>query len=133
MALPRRAARVAAGRSPAEVEATLFARARAFVRACRDIGGRFRIAYKGTRPEAAAYLRPLGSVPIHTIAFQRNPRRRRKVPGVFAIEVNRHERVEVFPTLGHIPRGEALGGLETIAEALRQSRAAVRKERTRAS
>lgn len=127
------AARAAGGGSPAEVEAALFARARAFVQACRTMHGNFRIAHKGTRKEADGYLGPLGPVPIYTIAFQRNPRRRRKTPGVFAIEVNRHDRVEVFPTLGHIPRGESLGGLETIAQALRRSRLAMRKDRLRAA
>jgi hypothetical protein len=105
-----------------KMEAALFDRARRFVRATPRT--RFRIAFKGTQREAERFLRPLGKVPLYLIKFQKNPARRPKRLGVFAVEVNRHNQVEVFPTLGHIPRGESLGGLETLSRALQLNREA---------
>jgi len=125
--------RVAQGRPIEEVEAELFDRARRFVDACRQVPAvPFRFAFKGTRRQAGAYLRRLGDVPVYLIQFQRFPARRPKTPGVAAVEVNRANRVLVFPTLGHIPRGEALGGLETLRAALQFNRDAISKDRRRA-
>jgi organic radical activating enzyme len=109
-----------------EMETALFDRARQFVRVCR---GNFRIAFKGTQQEAEKYLRPLGKVPIYLIQFQKNPARRPKKAGVFAIEVNQQNRVEVFLTLGHIPRREPIGGLEMLTAALHWNREACRDAR----
>jgi hypothetical protein len=127
------ARRMSPGRSIEDVETELFDRARRFVDACRQIPGiRFRFAFKGTAREAARYLRRLGEVPIYLIQFQKFPARRPKTPGVAAVEVDRTNRVLVFPTLGHIPRGEALGGLDTLRAALQFNREAIRKGGSRA-
>jgi hypothetical protein len=110
-----------------KMKAALFDRAQRFVRATPP--ARFRIAFKGTRREARQFLRPLGNVPLYLIKFQKNPARRPKRLGVFAVEVNRRGRVEVFPTLGHIPHGESLGGLETLPRALQLNREACHRVR----
>ncbi|MBM3858044.1 MAG: radical SAM protein [Verrucomicrobia bacterium] len=111
----------------ADMKTALFDRARQFVRATPP--SRFRMAFKGALPEAKQFLHPLGHVPIYLIHFEKQPARRRKKPGVLAVEVSRDNRMEVFPTLGHIPRGESLGGLETLAEALQWNRKALRDAR----
>jgi hypothetical protein len=41
-----------------------------------------------------------------------------------AVDLDKDGRALVYPTLGHIPAGEALGGLDTLPEALRMNREA---------
>lgn len=112
----------------ARSESELFAKAGEFLAAClaegAAPGAHFDFAFKGTAGEAAAYLAPLGDVPVYPIEFQKDPVRRPRRTGVIAVDLDRDGRPLVFQTLSHIPAGEALGGLETLPEALRADREA---------
>jgi len=113
-----------------EIEGERFAKAQAFLTACRDENARpgihFDFAFKGTLEEANQYLRSLGPVPIYLIEFQKNPGKRPKRMGFLAIDLDESGQVRVYLTLGHIPGAEALGGLETLASALEANRRAIR-------
>jgi hypothetical protein len=85
-------------------------------------GANFDLAFKGTAAEGSAYLAPLGDVPVYPILFIKDPARRPKRIGVMAVDLDKDGRALVYPTLGHIPVGEPLGGLETLPSALRMNR-----------
>jgi hypothetical protein len=114
--------------SLAASEGDLFDKARSFLTACMEEGARpganFDLAFKGTAAEGKAYLAPLGDVPVYPILFIKDPARRPKQVGVMAVDLDKDGRALVYPTLGHIPAGEALGGLDTLPEALRMNREA---------
>lgn len=107
-------------------EAELFDKARSFLEACLEEGAEpgtnFDFAYKGSPAEAKAYMAPLGDVPVYPILFQKDPARRPKRMGFMAVDLDKDGRPLVYPTLGHIPAGEALGGLEALPSALRMNR-----------
>ena len=66
-------------------------------------------------------------VPLYLIRFRPEPERRPKQFGFFALDVDQRSRARVYLTLGHIPTGESLGGVETLGEALRVNRDALRE------
>jgi organic radical activating enzyme len=105
-----------------KVEQERFQQAKAFIEACLDLGVvpgvHFDFAFKGTKQEAKSYMFGLGDVPVYMIEFQRNPACRPKRLGYFAIDIDTEGRPLVFPTLGHIPTQESLGGIETVPVAL---------------
>ena len=100
--------------------------ARLFLEACRELGAvpgvNFDFAFKGSLQEGRRYTTDLGEVPLYLIRFRPNPSARPKQYGFLAIDVDEHNRVSVYPTLGHIPTGEPLGGPETLPEALAMNR-----------
>jgi len=110
-------------------EKDLMAKARDFMTACLEEGAKpganFDFAFKGTDPEAKEYLASLGDAPIYLIHFQKYPARRPKRMGFMAVDLDEDGRPRVYPTLGHIPSGEALGGIETLPSALRMNREAI--------
>jgi len=112
------------------VEQERLGKARLFLAACLERGaepGRnFDFAYKGTLAEASRYMRPLGDVPVYPLRFQRDPARRAKRIGFMAVDLDPRGRPLVFVTLGHILRGEALGGIPALPLALRMNREALR-------
>ncbi|MEJ2715933.1 MAG: radical SAM protein [Deltaproteobacteria bacterium] len=109
-----------------EIERVRFEQARAFQDACVSLGAepgvRFDFAFKGTMDEARAYMASLGTPPVYLITFQKKPAQRTKKFGYFAIDIDSRGRASVYPTLGHIPRGEAIGGIEELPTALRMNR-----------
>lgn len=112
------------------VEAERFDKARMFLEACRALGAKpganYDFAFKGSFDEGREYTACLGDVPLYLIRFREDPSRRPKAFGFLAVDVDEDGRVLVFPTLGHIPSDEPLGGLETLAEALAMNRDAFR-------
>ncbi len=113
-------------RTLAESEDALFEKARAFLAACLEEGaepGRnFDFAYKGDLGEGRQYLAPLGTVPVYPIVFQKDPLHRPKLMGFMAVDLDQQGRPLVYPSLGHIPAGEPLGGIETLPSALEMNR-----------
>jgi hypothetical protein len=113
----------------AESERELFEKAREFLEACLQEGAEpginFDFAFKGTIAEGRAYLAPLGSVPVYPIAFQKDPLHRPKRLGFMAVDLDKDGRALVYPSLGHIPAGEPLGGIETLPSALEMNRRAI--------
>ena len=105
-----------------QIEQERFQQAKAFTEACLDLGAvpgvHFDFAFKGTKQEAESYMASLGDVPVYYIEFQRNPAYRPKRLGYFAIDIDTEGRPLVFHTLGHIPKQESLGGIETVPVAL---------------
>jgi len=114
----------------ADVEKERLEQARSFLAACLALrvkpGLNFDFAFKGTLDEAKKYMRLLGDVPVYPIQFQKSPARRPKHMGTMAVDLDSDGRARVFVTLGHIPRGEALGGIQTLPLALRMNRRALR-------
>jgi hypothetical protein len=110
-------------------EAVRMEKARMFLQACREMnampGKHFDIAFKGSLEEGQAYTRGLDSAPLYLITFRPQPLKRPKEFGFFAIDVDEKNRPEVYPTLGHIPLHEPLGGLDTLATALEMNRKAI--------
>jgi len=104
-----------------------------FLDACLASGAKpgvnFDFAFKGTADEARAYMRDLGPVPVYTIRLRRDPDKRPKEPGFFAVDAQENGSPLVYPTLGHIPRGEHMGGLETLATALEINRRSLERLR----
>jgi len=119
----------ASDRSLEESRRDLFAKAAAFLAACREEGTKpavnFDLAFKGRISEARDYLAPLGNVPLYLIQFRKHPERRPKRMGFMAVDLDHEGRPRVYPTLGHIPGGEALGGIETLPSALDLNRRAL--------
>ncbi|MEW5900219.1 MAG: radical SAM protein [Acidobacteriota bacterium] len=112
-----------------DIEMERLTKAASFIRACAkakgQLGRHYDFAYKGSLGEAKTYLKSLGKVPIYPIRFQKDPRRRAKKLGFFAVDVQEDDRVLVFLTLGHVSAGEALGGIEALPLALRINRQAL--------
>ena len=121
-----RAKRLPHQASVADMERRRMEKARLFLNACEALGavsGRnYDFAFKGGLESAKAYMRDLGDVPVYTIRFRRDPDRRPQEYGFLAIDVDENDHVFVYPTLGHIPSGEPLGGLETLPAALEINR-----------
>ena len=118
------------------VELERLDKARMFLHACRKLGAvpgvNFDFAFKGSLQEGREYTKDLGEVPLYLIRFRRDPSHRRKEFGFLAVDVDGHDSVAVYPTLGHIPTGESLGGLETLAAALEMNRNALSEVRSNA-
>ena len=108
------------------VELERLNQARLFLEACRELGAipglNFDFAFKGSLKEGHLYTKDLGEVPLYPIRFRPDPSDRPKQLGFLAVDVDEHNRVSVYPTLGHIPAGEPLGGVETLGEALEMNR-----------
>jgi hypothetical protein len=94
-------------------------KAKCFRDACHAGGICFDFAYKGSMVNARRYMRELGDVPVYLIRFRKDPDIRPKKKGFFAVDVQENNSVLVYPTLGHIPAGEPLGGIETLSRALK--------------
>jgi hypothetical protein len=113
----------------AESERALFQKAHDFLEAClregAEPGIHFDFAFKGTSLEGREYLAPLGPVPVYPIVFQKDPLHRPKQMGFMAVDLDGDGRALVFPSLGHIPAGEPLGGIETLPLALEINRRAL--------
>lgn len=109
-----------------ESEEALFQKARDFLDACLQEGAEpglnFDFAFKGTIAEGEKYMAPLGRVPIYPIRFQTEPARRPKRLGFMAVDLDKFGRALVYPTLGHIPAEEPLGGIEALPSALEMNR-----------
>ena len=93
-------------------------------------GVNFDFAYKGTLQEAEAYMKDLGEVPVYLIKLREDPERRPREFGFLAIDVQDNDDLLVYPTLGHIPDREPLGGLETLEKALNLNRARLENKGT---
>jgi hypothetical protein len=117
----------------ARIERERLGQAQRFIKACADFGAKpgvnYDFAYKGSLEEAESYTRALGPVPLYTIRFRRDPARRARRMGFFAVDVQGDDSVRVYTTLADIPAGRPLGGLEALPEALAMNRAAVRERR----
>ncbi len=93
-------------------------------------GVNFDFAFKGSKEEAAEYMAELGDVPVYLIKLREDPEKRPREYGFLAIDVQENCDLLVYPTLGHIPDNEPLGGLETLEEALAMNRSELKnKER----
>ena len=90
-------------------------------------GVNFDFAFKGSAAQAREYVRGMGKVPIYFIRFRKNPEKRPKDFGFLAIDVQKDDTLLVYPTLGHIPSGEPLGGLESLPHALDMNREALKQ------
>jgi hypothetical protein len=114
----------------AKIEKERLAKARLFLEACRKEGAQpglnFDFAFKGTISEGQAYMASLGDVPIYPLFFQRNPASRPKQMGFLAVDLDPQGRPLVFLTLGHLSRGESMGGLDQLPLALAQNREALK-------
>lgn len=110
-------------------ESVRLEKARLFLQACGKMGAQpgrnFDIAFKGTLPEGRAYTKALGEAPLYLITFRPQPLKRPKEFGFFAMDVDEENIPEVYLTLGHIPKHEPLGGLDTLATALEINRKAL--------
>ena len=91
-------------------------------------GINFDFAFKGSIQEAEQYMDALGKVPVYLIKFREDPEKRPREFGFLAIDVQDNDDLLVFPTLGHIPENEPLGGLESLAEALEMNRLSLRNK-----
>lgn len=113
------------------MHSAMFEKARMFVEACRRERPRkeagFDFAFKGSPPEAKAYLGSLGEVPLYLIELQNAPFERPKKFGFFTVDVGETGDVLVYPTLGHIPTAEPLGDLSTLGSALEMNRGALQR------
>jgi hypothetical protein len=112
-----------------EIEVSRFWKAHAFFDACVAEGlipgEHFDFAFKGSAEEAGGYLSTLGEAPVYLIRFQKDPANRQKELGYFAVDLSEDGQPLVFLTLGHIPSGESLGGIENLPEALEINRKAL--------
>ena len=106
------------------------AKARLFRDAMLGMGARpgvdFDFAFKGTIEAAENYMKDLGPVPVYLIRLREDPENTPKEYGFMALDVQEDNQVLVYPTLGHIPTGEPLGGLDSLPEALAMNRAALK-------
>lgn len=89
-------------------------------------GLNFDFAFKGGLEEARLYMGELGDVPVYLIKLREDPERRPREFGFLAVDVQENDDLLVYPTLGHIPDREPLGGLERLAEALELNREALK-------
>jgi hypothetical protein len=101
-------------------------KAKRFKKACLEDGIKFDFAFKGSLSKARRYFRELGEVPVYRIRFRKEPDRRPKKFGFFAVDVQEDDSVRIYATLGHIPAGQALGGMEALPSALEMNRKAIR-------
>jgi uncharacterized Fe-S cluster-containing radical SAM superfamily protein len=112
------------------IELERFEKARLFLDACLSEGvlpdKRFDFAFKGSEKEARKYMSFLGEVPLYLILFQMEPLHRPKEFGYFALDLNENNQVLVYPTLGHLSAGKALGGINTLPAALKMNRMALK-------
>lgn len=112
-----------------KIERERLEKASLFLEAClaeNAVGGRnFDFAFKGTVEEAKDYLASLGDVPVYPIAFQKDPSRRPDTMGYLAVDLEEDGRPRVYLTLGHAGRREAMGGIESLGQALRMNRRAL--------
>jgi hypothetical protein len=97
-------------------------KANRFREACLADGIHFDFAFKGSLRNARRYMHDLGEVPLYLIRFRKEPDRRPKKFGFFAVDVQEDSSVLVYATLGHIPAGQPLGGIETLPSALEMNR-----------
>ena len=118
------------GRELSRIEAQRLAKARDFIRACREDGRHpgldFDFAYKGSVQEARSYMSILGDVPVYPIEFQENPGIRPKQMGYLAVDIDDNGHPWVYMTLGHLSRNEPLGGIPALPEAIEENRKALR-------
>lgn len=91
-------------------------------------GVHYDFAFKGSLAEARRYMAGLGDVPVYLIRFRADPEDRPKDYGFLAIDVQEDNGLLVYPTLGHIPTGEPLGGIETLARAVELNRTELKKK-----
>jgi len=120
----------AGGKRITEIENERLEKARLFLEACRKEGAQpgrnFDFAFKGTVSEGQAYMTSLGDVPIYPLFYQKDPAHRPKTMGFLAVCPDRQNQPQVYLTLGHLSRGEALGGLDQLPLALAQNREALK-------
>jgi len=111
------------------IEKERLKKARLFLKACLEEnmipGLNFDFAFKGAVPEANKYFSSLGEVPVYPIHFHRNPWKRPLEMGYLAVDLKEDGQPVVFLTLGHISKGEPLGGLEKLPLALKWNREAL--------
>lgn len=88
----------------------------------------FDFAFKGSISEARRYMADMGDMPVYLIRFRAEPDKRPKEYGFLAIDVQDNNDLLVYPTLGHIPSGESLGGIETLSHAVELNRNALKKK-----
>lgn len=91
-------------------------------------GINFDFAFKGSIIEAGQYMEGLGDVPVYLIRLRKDPENRPREYGFLAIDVQENDELLVYPTLGHIPDGEHLGGIEMLKQALELNRNALKDE-----
>jgi uncharacterized Fe-S cluster-containing radical SAM superfamily protein len=112
-----------------EIEKSRFNKALMFLNACLEEGAEpgknFDFAFKGSEEEARKYMHELGEVPLYLIKFQKDPVHRPKKWGYFALDVNEDNAILLYPTLGHIPAGESLPGMEHLPKVLKMNRDAL--------
>jgi hypothetical protein len=107
------------------VEQERIDKAKLFKEACIEFGFHFDYAFKGSYTNARRYMRELGDVPVYLIRLRKNPDRRPKKWGFFAVDVEEDGGILVYPTLGHIPVNEPLGGMDALPIALEINRKAM--------
>jgi hypothetical protein len=107
------------------VEQERIDKAKLFKEACIELGFHFDFAFKGSYVHARRYMRELGDVPIYLIRLRKNPDKRPKKWGFLAVDVQEDSSILIYPTLGHIPAGEPLGGIEALPIALEINRKAM--------
>ena len=114
------------------VENQRIQKARLFKEAMHSFGAKpgvnFDFAFKGSLSEAGRYMAELGDVPVYLIRFRKDPENRPKEYGFLAIDVQENDELLVYPTLGHIPAGESLGGLDTLIQAVELNRNALKEK-----
>ena len=91
-------------------------------------GVNYDFAFKGSLSEAGRYMAGLGDVPVYLIRFREDPEDRPREYGFLAIDVQESDELLVYPTLGHIPTGEPLGGIETLCRAVELNRTALKEK-----
>lgn len=88
-------------------------------------GLNFDFAFKGDLRQAREFMAELGKVPVYLIRLRKDPADRPKEYGFLAVDVQEDNSLLVYLTLGHIPKKEPLGGVETLKEALEINRRAM--------
>ncbi|MBC2717201.1 MAG: radical SAM protein [Desulfobacteraceae bacterium] len=91
-------------------------------------GGNFDFAFKGSISEAGRYMADIGDVPVYLIRFRADPANRPREYGFLAIDAQENGELLVYPTLGHIPSGEPLGGIEALLHAVELNRNALKEK-----
>jgi len=91
-------------------------------------GVNYDFAFKGSISEARRYMVGLGDVPVYLIRFRADPENRPKEYGFLAIDVQEDNALLVYATLGHIPTGEPLGGIETLSRAVELNRIELKRK-----
>ena len=91
-------------------------------------GVNYDFAFKGSVLEARQYMADMGDVPVYLIRFRADPENRPREYGFLAIDAQENNELLVYPTLGHIPSGEPLGGIETLSHAVELNRNALKEK-----